>query len=132
MQAVPSTDKANRGILNLGVICTVYLPRDKVRASPEEPGGKALKMFLEHFLELTPRLILEEVRSMSDISEMKAWNSLATVFLKITFPLPSGARNRTHLIAFLREVAVMADIEFIDFDNGDGSMIRVYQCDDQD
>ena len=132
MQAVPSTDKANRGILNLGVICTVYLPRDEMRTSPEEAGGKALKMFLEHFLELTPRLILEEVRSMSDISEMKAWNSLATVFLKITFPLPSGARNRTHLIAFLREVAVMADIEFIDFDNGDGSMIRVYQCDDQD
>ncbi len=132
MQSVPSTDKANRGILNLGVICTVYLPRDEMRTSPEEAGGKALKMFLEHFLELTPRLILETVRCMDDASLIGVWGTRAEVLWKITFPLHSSERNRTHLIAFLREVAVMADIDFIDFDDGDGSMIRVHQRDDQD
>jgi hypothetical protein len=131
MQAVPFTD-TNKGILNLGVICTVYLPRDEMKTSPNEDGGKAFKMLLEHFLKLTPRLIIEEVRCMDDIDEMLGFGNRAKLLLRITFPLPPRERNRTHLINVLREVVVAAHIEFIDFDDGDGSMIRVFAHDDCD
>lgn len=117
MSTVP-LNTVKRGIHNLGVICEVYLPCSVTES-------KLFSEFISYFLERTLMVIGEWVEYFDVVEQCIGQESLRRV-MKCSIALKHEDRDRTTLIEFLRGIACKAEIEYIDFNGGDGHMTRVY------